>query len=231
MDFEVGSQVLLKRPFKTGALKRLYDGPYMVLEKLSELNYKLGATDGTPLAFSNIVHVHRLKPYYAAVDWRKGERVVIADESTPPSSAPSSKFNIASESEDDESSEESWDLDPQVNEDPLINDAPRALDEDDLERIQVHEEHVEQEKEEWIPPEDLKNVARIREELAKHKITIPSGSSRNDIRLTYETAYKQYRDFQAINILALQVSKLEGEGAVSYEHQLLHPAVSAQESI
>jgi hypothetical protein len=57
ITFALGDYVYLKRPFKSGGREHLYDGPFRITEKKSEMNYRLETMNGT-------VHISRLKPYY-----------------------------------------------------------------------------------------------------------------------------------------------------------------------
>ena len=81
-DFEEGDAVWLRvYPTQVGqskALKDPWDGPWIVTSKLSDVNYKIQMT---PRGLAQVVHVNRLRPYFAEIvdpDIRKLQRNVLA---------------------------------------------------------------------------------------------------------------------------------------------------------
>ena len=74
----------------SGKLDSIWNGPYVVLEKLSEFNYRIGSLENN--SKNHVVHVNRLKP------WETPEsnlfRVVVADE-TADMSEPVGKVKMA----------------------------------------------------------------------------------------------------------------------------------------
>ena len=64
--YSVGDLVLRKIPFKTGEnrhkLSPIFDGPYKIVEKLSDVSYRLGQVDRKGRHY--LVHVSQLRPYH-----------------------------------------------------------------------------------------------------------------------------------------------------------------------
>lgn len=67
-DFDIGSQVLVRKVYKKKGLSAKlfhhYYGPYTVIEKTSNNNYKVQAKSGKKF-ITETVHVEKLKPYYS----------------------------------------------------------------------------------------------------------------------------------------------------------------------
>ena len=106
IQFQVGDRVLLAqkhlRKTSGGKLKPKYKGPYVILQKLSPLTYRLTKQSG-PFK-SSIVHVKRLKLY-------KNRR---ADLGSDPEETAASVTSNASESvESDSDTEPYWEDDPE----------------------------------------------------------------------------------------------------------------------
>ena len=90
-SFKARDQVLCHNPNLSGKLDSIWNVPYVVLEKLSEFNYRIGALENN--SKNQVVHINRLKP------WETPEsnifRVVVADE-TADMSEPVGKVKMGS---------------------------------------------------------------------------------------------------------------------------------------
>ena len=75
-SFKPRDQVLCHNPNLSGKLDSIWKGPYVVLEKLSELNYRIGSLENN--SKNQVVHINRLKPWETQV--ANLFRVVVADE-------------------------------------------------------------------------------------------------------------------------------------------------------
>lgn len=66
MNYEPGDLVLVKFPFsepnKSHKLAPLYKGPFKILQKINNLNYKINLTLNNKIT-EDVIHIRRLKPY------------------------------------------------------------------------------------------------------------------------------------------------------------------------
>ena len=77
-SFKPRDQVLCHNPNLSGKLDSIWNGPYVVLEKLSELNYRIGSLENN--SKNQVVHINKLKPW--ETQGANLFRVVVADETT-----------------------------------------------------------------------------------------------------------------------------------------------------
>ena len=171
ITFEVGQLVLLKRPFKTGALERVYDGPFKIAEKKSDLNYRLEKLDGSNLAIHDVVNISRLKPYFG----KKEEEEVDIDE----------PYDETEEEEGEEDVEElplEWNLMFDTNEAVQAVEA-RPVDQGFNNLAERNEFPM------WIEPRRA-STAEMRSIMDARGMRMPSRATRDDVRLAYENAYR-----------------------------------------
>ena len=197
ITFEIGQLVLLKRPFKTGALERLYDGPFKIAEKKSDLNYRLEKLDGTNLAIHDVVNISRLKPYFG----KKEEEEVDIEESEE-----------EEEEEEEEDAEElplDWNLmfDTDNHAEPVQAVEARPV-------VQAFNNLAERnELPMWIEPRKA-SAAEMRSIMDARGMRMPSRATRDDVRVAYENAY---RDKEQQGNQGNVGHLVRGKEAVSYD--------------
>jgi len=77
ISFEAGDLVVIKFPFlevgKSPKLGPKYRGPFKILEKINDLNYKVQLTLNNKYS-EDIIHVRRLKPYHLRQNTNKNDK-------------------------------------------------------------------------------------------------------------------------------------------------------------
>ena len=174
VTFEPGQLVYLKRPFKSGGLERLYDGPFKVVERKSDLNYRLENLDGTKLKIHDVFHIARLKPYHGEIEKEEEEEDVESEEEQ--------------EKEDDNKEDDDWEeilsYNAKMNDEQVQDEV-----EQEIPAIGVDGDNQQHEAPQWISPR-VASVPQMRRILQDQGMPISTRATRDDVRLTYENAYR-----------------------------------------
>jgi len=202
----------LKRPFKSGALARLYDGPFVIVAKLSDINYRIGAVDGSKLPFHDLVHVSRLKPFYGQEEEEEEEEEEELEEEVEEEVVEEEEVEAGNRTEEIENSRKDDFHDDVGGQAAVEHAVDRAAEQDrDLdERPRSPQVQPSDADETWPSPRGL-TTGQIRQELQKQGIPFGKRSGHADLRLQYELAYNNRHDQEPDAILAVvKASKSKG---------------------